>query len=141
MTEETRRWIVVLVVVFAVVLLLDPASSCRKHDPDVNERLAQVAQDAVKLAKEAQEEAAASRRSANAWYFVSLVAAVTVPLVIAFFLFRHHGNAPPEPPEILHELRRIVERDRPKLAPPPQQKLLEKPEQAAKGPTPGERRD
>ncbi len=55
--------------------------------PDANEGAMKVAEDAVALARDANEEAAALRESVGAWYFVALLLTAAVPVVVAFLLF------------------------------------------------------
>lgn len=102
-------------VIIAVLVINWLRGSCRQQD--VNEKLAEVAQEAVRMAKTSNEEAAAARRGSDVWAGLSLLAAVAVPLVIAFLLFRHASGTPDEL-ETIAELQELAEADRPKLSAP-----------------------
>ncbi len=109
-------WLLVLAVGFAV---LRPLCSPKVVvPPDPNAELARAAREAVEMAREAQEEAAAVRASSGRWFFVSLAAAVIAPLVLAWLVFRSSAKAPPDDQEVLTYIHEIMSRDRAALPPP-----------------------
>ena len=77
--------------------------------PDANEGAMKVAEDAVALARNTNEEAAALRESVGAWYFISLVLGVMIPVVVAFLLFRYWSQTQPEDAEVFQELDQLRE--------------------------------
>ena len=105
MDDKTASAVGMAVVLVVLFLVLEPL--CRPQPPDVNERLAETARQAVEMAREADHRAAVAQRFSDWWYFVALAVGCTVPVAIAFLLFRHWGNAPPDQLEVLHEIEEL----------------------------------
>ena len=110
--EDNRigRVIGLAAVLFILVLLLRPVCAPEVvMPPDANDRAMKVAEDAVALARDANEEADALRDSVGAWYFLSLVAGVMIPVVVAFLLMRYWSQNAPEDVEVFRQLDQLRE--------------------------------
>ena len=106
--RRITRAIGVAVVLIIAVLILRPLCAPEVVvPPDANQGAMKVAEDAVALARDANQEAAALRKSVSAWYFVSLVLGVMIPVVVAFLLLRYWAQAPVEDVEVFRELDQL----------------------------------
>ena len=108
--RRIARAIGVAVVVIILAMILRPVCAPEVVvPPDANEGAMKVAEDAVALARNTNEEAAALRESVGAWYFISLVLGVMIPVVVAFLLFRYWSQTQPEDAEVFQELDQLRE--------------------------------
>jgi len=123
-TGDMVAGLLILLVVFAI---LRPMCSPKVVvPPDPNEELAKVAREAIEMAREAREEAASVRASSDRWFFISLAAAVTVPLLVAVLFFKFYANTPPDEAEVVMQLLRLADDENQRL-PPPKHKTLAAP--------------
>ena len=122
--RRITRAIGVAVVLIILAMILRPVCAPEVVvPPDANHGAMKVAEDAVALARDANQEAAALRESVSAWYFVSLVLGVMIPVAVAFLLFKYWSQTPVEDVEVFQELRRLEESNV-KTLPTPDQKSL-----------------
>ncbi len=128
--RRIARAIGVAVVLIILVMVLRPLCAPEVVvPPDANQGAMKVAEDAVALARDANEEAAALRESVNTWFFFSLVLGVMIPVVVAFLLFRYWSQVPVEDVEVFQELSRLEELDAKRLPEPRRESLAEPPEE------------
>ena len=106
--RRITRAIGVAVVLIILTMILRPLCTPKVVvPPDANDGAMKVAEDAVALARDANQEAAALRESVSAWYSVSLVLGVMIPVVVAFLLLRHWSQAQVEDVEVFQELQQL----------------------------------
>jgi len=108
MNEDTRKVVTVGVIILVAAMVLRPLCSSRvviPPNPDV--KLARTTEKAMDSAAEANEDAAAFRNAVDKYYFVALVLAVAVPLVIVFLLFKYSLQSQPEDAEIFQQIDRL----------------------------------
>ena len=115
--RRITRAIGVAVVLIILVMILRPLCAPEVVvPPDANQGAMKVAEDAVALARNANDEAAAFRNAVDRWYFVSLVLGVMIPVVVAFLLFKHWSQAQPEDAEVFRQLDQLREDEAGRLA-------------------------
>ena len=108
--RRIARAIGVAVVLIVLVMILRPLCAPEVVvPPDANQGAMKVAEDAVALARDANEEAAALRESVSVWYFASLALGVMIPVVVAFLLFKYWSQSPVEDVEVFRQLDQLRE--------------------------------
>ena len=104
---------------------------------DPNLELAEAAREAVKLANSARKDAEAVRRSSSALRLVALVTGTTVPLVVAYLVYRLQSRQEPTIAEVLRVLeeQKLIDLDRGQRRelPPPTSRVLEGQQKEADG--------
>lgn len=70
----------------AIVVFFGLSSLFRARDP--NTTLAETARKAVEMAEEARKDAESVRRASSAFRIVALVVGVTIPLVVAYLVYK-----------------------------------------------------
>ena len=78
------------------------SSALRPSDP--NPELVRMVREAAERAEEARKDADSTRRSANAIRTVALILALTVPLVVAYLIYRLAARSEARPEEIADAL-------------------------------------
>jgi len=88
----------------AVAALWAMSHVLRTREPGAE--LARATREALRLAREARQDAEDARRVSSALRVLSLVAGVSVPLVVAYLIFRLSARAEPGAAEILAVLEK-----------------------------------
>jgi len=115
--RKTMQIVGITVAVLIALSILAPVCAPKiVTAPDSNEAAMRVAEDALAMAQDAQDEAAALRQSGNFWYAFSLVLGVVAPAVIALLVLRYWSQKPVDEAEILLQLQRIEQRALAELA-------------------------
>ena len=104
MSESIKALGIMLLLVIVIVLL---RPMCAREPPTPDQRIADVADQALSMARNANDDAAAYKASCDRWYFVAVVAAGAMPLAIALLLFRYYTRTPPEDLEVLEQVKRL----------------------------------
>ena len=126
MDDKTASAVGGAVVLVLLFLMLEPMCTPRVVvPPDPNEKLAEIAKQAVEMAREANERTATAERSSDWGYFIALAAGVTVPLVVALLLFRYYAQAPSDATEVFLQLQEFAEDGLLRLPPPEHEALAD----------------
>ena len=108
MNEDMGKLVAVGGVILVAVMVLRPLCSSRVViAPNPNVELARTTEKAMDSAQAANEDAAAFRNAVDKWYFVALVMAVAVPLVIVCLLFKYSSQSQPENAEIFQQIDQL----------------------------------
>ena len=106
MKEDRERAVkyVLLGLCGSVIVLWMLAGIFSARDPNVE--LARTARETVKMAEDARKEAEITRRASSAFRSVALVVGVSVPLVVAYLIYRLQVKEEPGAGEIIDVLER-----------------------------------
>ena len=101
--REERRvtglWKAILAVMAVVISLAMLVSALQPPDP--NAQMAETAEQAMEMARDAREDAKSVRQRGYALCVVALVVGVSAPLVVAYLIYRASEQSEPGPAEVL----------------------------------------
>jgi hypothetical protein len=98
-SEHPTAGCVIAALIAAGLAVWAVSSALRARDP--NPELVRLAREASQRADEARKGAESARRSANTLRVVAIVLGATVPLVVAYLIYRLHARAEAGPEDML----------------------------------------
>lgn len=113
-------WQYALLVVLALLAVWIIAGILSSRSP--NAELARTVREALRMARQADQEADAVRRGSSAFRLVAMALGMAGPLVIVYLIYRLHMRSEPRSPEMLNPVEReqleAREDERAELPPP-----------------------